>query len=216
MQEEWIRRDLAVLWHPCTQMHDHELAPPIPIRSGRGVWLEDFTGRRYLDAISSWWTNLFGHCHPHIVARVQEQAARLEHVLLAGFSHAPAIELAERLVAIAPPGLERVFYADNGSSAIEVALKMSFHYWRNLGEHRPRFVALENGYHGETLGALSLTDVPPLIARLTSRCCSNRCSPHPPTPTRAEPGESAESVAMRRLGRGWRKSSRGTRARSRP
>lgn len=199
MQEEWIRRDLAVLWHPCTQMHDHELAPPIPIRSGRGVWLEDFTGRRYLDAISSWWTNLFGHCHPHIVARVQEQAARLEHVLLAGFSHAPAIELAERLVAIAPSGLERVFYADNGSSAIEVALKMSFHYWRNLGEHRPRFVALENGYHGETLGALSLTDVPLYRKTYEPLLLKPLFAPSPDA-YQGEPGESAESVAMRRLG----------------
>ncbi len=199
MQEDWIRRDLAVLWHPCTQMHDHELAPPIPIRRGKGVWLEDYSGRRYLDAISSWWTNLFGHCHPHIVARVQEQAARLEHVLLAGFSHAPAIELAERLVAIAPAGLTRVFFADNGSSAVEVALKMSFHYWRNLGEHRPRFIALENGYHGETLGALSVTDVPLYRATYEPLLLRPLFAPSPDAYL-AEPGESAEQVAARRLG----------------
>lgn len=198
MQEEWIRRDLAVLWHPCTQMQDHEHAPPIPIRRGEGVWLEDFLGRRYLDAISSWWTNLFGHCHPHIVARVQEQAARLEHVLLAGFSHAPAIELAERLVRIAPPGLKRVFYADNGSSAVEVALKMSFHYWRNLGQTRPRFVALENSYHGETLGALSVTDVPLYRRTYEPLLLQPLFAPSPDT-FLAEPGESAEHVAKRRL-----------------
>lgn len=198
MQQEWIRRDLAVLWHPCTQMHDHQEAPPIPIRRGRGVWLEGYDGRRYLDAISSWWTNLFGHCHPHIVARVQEQAAELEHVLLAGFSHAPAIELAEKLVAIAPPGLNRVFYADNGSSAVEVALKMSFHFWRNLGEQRTRFVALENGYHGETLGALSVTDVPLYRKTYEPLLLEPLFAPSPDAYL-AEPGESPEQVARRRL-----------------
>jgi adenosylmethionine-8-amino-7-oxononanoate aminotransferase len=198
MQQEWIRRDLAVLWHPCTQMHDHQEAPPIPIRRGRGVWLEGYDGRRYLDAISSWWTNLFGHCHPHIVARVQEQAAQLEHVLLAGFSHAPAIELAEKLVAIAPPGLKRVFYADNGSSAVEVALKMSFHFWRNLGEQRTRFVALENGYHGETLGALSVTDLPLYRKTYEPLLLEPLFAPSPDAYL-AEPGESPEQVARRRL-----------------
>ncbi|MEI6414970.1 MAG: aminotransferase class III-fold pyridoxal phosphate-dependent enzyme, partial [Pseudomonadota bacterium] len=147
------QRDLAVLWHPCTQMKDHEDFPPIPIRCGLGVWLEDFEGRRYLDAISSWWVNLFGHAHPAINAAIRDQLGQLEHVLLAGFSHEPAIHLAERLVAVAPPGLKRVFYADNGSSAVEVALKMSFHYWRNRGQlAKTRFVTLANSYHGETLG----------------------------------------------------------------
>ncbi len=157
---DWQRRDLEVLWHPCTQMKDHEFLPLVPIRRGQGVWLEDYDGRRYLDAISSWWVNLFGHAHPHINQRLHEQAGRLEHVILAGFSHAPAIELAEKLVAITPPGLDKVFYADSGSAAVEVALKMSFHYWRNLGRpDRTRFVCLSGGYHGETLGALSVSDV---------------------------------------------------------
>jgi adenosylmethionine-8-amino-7-oxononanoate aminotransferase len=153
-------RDLAVLWHPCTQMKDHEWLPMIPIRRGRGVWLEDFDGNRYLDAISSWWVNLFGHAHPDINRRIRDQLESLEHVILAGFTHEPAVELAERLAAMTPPGLDRCFYADNGSSAVEVALKMSFHYWRNRGQRRKtRFVALQNSYHGETLGALAVGDV---------------------------------------------------------
>ncbi len=157
---EWQSRDLAVVWHPCTQMKDHERLPLIPIRRAEGVWLEDFDGRRYLDAISSWWVNLFGHAHPRIAQAVAEQAARLEHVLLAGFTHEPVIRLSERLVRIAPKGLTRCFYADNGSSAVEVALKMSFHYWRNRGEAgRTRFINLSNSYHGETLGALAVGDV---------------------------------------------------------
>jgi adenosylmethionine-8-amino-7-oxononanoate aminotransferase len=127
---------------------------------GEGVWLHDADGRRYLDAISSWWVNLFGHANPRIAAAVARQLGRLEHVMLAGFTHEPAIELAERLTALAPPGLTRCFYADNGSSAIEVALKMSFHYWRNAGRPaKHRFVALTNSYHGETLGALAVGHV---------------------------------------------------------
>jgi adenosylmethionine---8-amino-7-oxononanoate aminotransferase len=121
-------RDLRAVWHPCTQMKDHETLPMIPIARGSGVWLYDHEGRRYLDAISSWWVNLFGHANPRIGAAVAEQLGRLEHVMLAGFTHEPAVRLAENLLALAPRGLARCFYADNGSSAIEVALKMSFHY----------------------------------------------------------------------------------------
>lgn len=155
-----IRRDLSTLWHPCTQMKDHEWLPLVPIRRGDGVWLEDFEDKRYLDAISSWWVNLFGHCNPYINAQLKQQIDTLEHVLLAGFSHEPAIRLAERLVEITPSTLSRVFYADNGSSAIEVALKMSFHYWRNQGNRdKTKFITLSNSYHGETLGALAIGDV---------------------------------------------------------
>ena len=160
----WRARDLAVLWHPCTQMHDHSLAdgiPMIPIARGEGAWLIDMDGNRYLDAISSWWTNLFGHANPRIAAALREQVTNLEHAIFAGFTHEPGIKLAEELLRIAPRGLARVFYADNGSSAIEVALKMSFHYWRNVGRSgKTRFIALTGSYHGETLGALSVTDVP--------------------------------------------------------
>ena len=156
----FAKRDLSVLWHPCTQMKDHEWLPLLPIRKGDGVWLEDFDGNRYIDAISSWWVNLFGHCNPHINQRLREQAETLEHVILAGFSHEPVVKLSEKLVALAPEGLARCFYADNGSSAVEVALKMSFHYWRNVGKTRKtKFVTLGNSYHGETLGALAVGDV---------------------------------------------------------
>ena len=160
LNQSWMQRDLEVLWHPCTQMKDHERLPLIPIRRGEGVWLEDFDGNRYLDAVSSWWVNVFGHANPRINARVREQLENLEHVMLAGFSHAPVIELSERLVALAPEGLSRVFYADNGSSGIEVALKMSYHYWRNCGHaEKKRFVTLSNSYHGETVAAMSVGDV---------------------------------------------------------
>ncbi|MEI7839820.1 MAG: adenosylmethionine--8-amino-7-oxononanoate transaminase [Methylococcaceae bacterium] len=154
------QRDLAVLWHPCTQMHDHETQPLIPIKSGRGVWLEDFEGNHYLDAISSWWVNLFGHANPIINAALKAQLDNLEHVIFAGFTHEAAIELAEKLVAITPAGLSRCFYADNGSAAVEVALKMSFHFWQNRNQPRKnKFITLENSYHGETLGALAVGDV---------------------------------------------------------
>src|SRR5690554_36204 len=155
-----MQRDLAVLWHPCTQMKDHETLPLVPIRKGQGIWLEDFDGKRYLDAVSSWWTNIFGHCNPRINERIKQQLDELEHVILGGFSHAPVIELSERLVQLTPKGLDKVFYADNGSSGIEVALKMSHHYWQNMGQPKKnRFVTISNGYHGETLATLAVGDV---------------------------------------------------------
>ncbi len=157
---QWMQRDLAVLWHPCTQMKDHETLPLVPIRKGQGIWLEDFDGKRYLDAVSSWWTNIFGHCNPRINERIKQQLDELEHVILGGFSHAPVIELSERLVQLTPKGLDKVFYADNGSSGIEVALKMSHHYWQNMGQpKKKRFVTISNGYHGETLATLAVGDV---------------------------------------------------------
>lgn len=160
--QNWQRRDLAVLWHPCTQMSEHpDKLPLIPIKSAHGVWLEDIHGKRYLDAISSWWTNLFGHSEPRIAKAIAEQALKLEHVIFAGFSHEPGLQLAEQLVKLSPVGLNRVFYADNGSAAVEVALKMSFQFFANQGKtQKQRFIALSNSYHGETLGALSMADVP--------------------------------------------------------
>ncbi len=155
-----IDRDLQTLWHPCTQMKDHEWLPLVPIKSAQGVWLEDFEGKRYLDAISSWWVNLFGHCNPRINQRIKSQLDQLEHVILAGFTHEPVVSLSEQLQQLTPPGLNHCFYADNGSSAVEVALKMSFHYWRNKGQkEKTRFITLSNSYHGETLGALAAGDV---------------------------------------------------------
>ncbi|HET9865216.1 MAG TPA: adenosylmethionine--8-amino-7-oxononanoate transaminase [Steroidobacteraceae bacterium] len=160
VNDSWVERDLRHVWHPCTQMKDHESVPLIPLRAGSGVWLEDFAGKRYVDGISSWWVNLFGHANPRINAAVAAQLQKLEHAIFAGFTHEPAVTLAEELVRIAPAGLERCFFADNGSAAIEVAIKMSFHYWRNRGRPRKtRFITLTNSYHGETLGALAVGNV---------------------------------------------------------
>ena len=156
----WLARSRAAVWHPCTQMKVHETLPLVPLARGEGPWLYDFDGARYLDAVSSWWVNLFGHAHPRINAAVADQLARLPHAMLAGFTHAPAVELAERLSALAPAGLGHAFYASDGASAVEIALKMSFHYWRNRGHADKRgFIGLAGGYHGETIGALGVTDV---------------------------------------------------------
>lgn len=159
MNSQLIEQDLQHIWHPCTQMKDHESLPLIPIKSGKGVYLYDFEGNKYIDAISSWWVNIFGHANPKINERVKQQLDTLEHVILAGFSHKPAIDLAKKVVEITPNGLEKLFFADNGSSAVEVSLKMSYHYHRNRGENRSLFLSLSNSYHGETLGALSVGDV---------------------------------------------------------
>jgi len=141
-------------------MKDHENSPIIPIKKGQGVWLEDFDGNHYLDAISSWWVNLFGHANPYINTALKDQLDTLEHVIFAGFTHESAIKLAEKLISVAPYGLNRCFLADNGSAAVEVALKMSFHYWQNLGQtQKVKFITLENSYHGETLGALAVGNV---------------------------------------------------------
>jgi adenosylmethionine-8-amino-7-oxononanoate aminotransferase len=159
--EHWLSRSRKAVWHPCTQMKQHETTPLIPISRGSGPWLYDFDGHRYLDAISSWWVNLFGHGHPAINAAIVDQLGLLEHVMLAGFTHRPVIELSERLAAIAPGKLGHCFYASDGASAVEIALKMSFHYWRNAGHARKtNFVGVAHGYHGETVGALSVTDIP--------------------------------------------------------
>jgi len=154
-----VTEDLKNIWHPCTQMKDHETLPLIPIKYGKGVYLYDYDDKSYIDAISSWWVNIFGHVNEHISSKIKEQLDTLEHVLLAGFTHKPAVNLADKLVNLTPKGLEKVFFADNGSSAVEVALKMSFHYHKNMGENRPLFLSLTNSYHGETIGALSVGDV---------------------------------------------------------
>jgi adenosylmethionine-8-amino-7-oxononanoate aminotransferase len=194
---DWMTRDLSVLWHPCTQMKDHESLPIIPIRRGEGVWLEDFDGNRYIDAISSWWVNLFGHANPRINAALKAQLDELEHVILAGFSHAPVVELSERLVKLTPPGLDHCFYADNGSSAVEVALKMSFHYWRNLGKtKKTRFITLSNSYHGETLATLAVGDVALFKATYEPLLMRSITVPSPDCYQR-ETGESCREVAER-------------------
>jgi adenosylmethionine-8-amino-7-oxononanoate aminotransferase len=157
--QNMMERDLDVIWHPCTQMKDHETLPLIPIKSGKGVYLYDFDGNEYIDAVSSWWVNIFGHANTQINEAVKIQIDTLEHVLLAGFTHEPAVELAHKLVDITPTLLQKVFYVDNGSSAVEAALKMSYHYHLNKGKKKSIFLSLTNSYHGETIGALSVGDV---------------------------------------------------------
>ncbi|NQY22459.1 MAG: adenosylmethionine--8-amino-7-oxononanoate transaminase [Campylobacteraceae bacterium] len=150
--------DLKYIFHPCSQMKDYETLPLIPIKKGKGSYIEDFEGNRYLDCISSWWVNLFGHSNDYINGKISEQLEDLEHVIFAGFTHMPAITLAKRIIKLTPEPLQKVFFADNGSSAIEVALKMAFQYYKNKGESRPLFVSLSNSYHGETMGALAVSD----------------------------------------------------------
>ncbi|MDD2697992.1 MAG: adenosylmethionine--8-amino-7-oxononanoate transaminase [Arcobacteraceae bacterium] len=157
--QELKEEDLKYIFHPCTQMKDHEKLPLISIKKAYGVYLEDFEGNRYIDAISSWWVNTLGHSNKFINEKIKAQLDNLEHILLAGFTHEPAVKLAKKLVELTPNGLDKVFFADNGSSGIEVALKMAFHYHANKGEKREYFVSLENSYHGETIGALSVSDM---------------------------------------------------------
>jgi len=191
----WLARSRAAVWHPCTQMKVHETLPLVPLSHGAGAWLYDFDGHRYLDAVSSWWVNLFGHAHPRINAAIIDHLGRLPHAMLAGFTHAPAVELAERLRALAPDHLGHAFYASDGASAVEIALKMSFHYWRNHGHADKRgFIGLVGGYHGETLGALGVTDVAifrdaygPLVRRQATVPC--------PDARTAGAGKSAADVA---------------------
>jgi len=196
-----LARSLAAVWHPCTQMKRHETLPLLPIARGAGVWLYDFDGKRYLDAVSSWWVNLFGHCNPHINAAITDQLGKLEHVMLAGFTHEPVVELSERLAQLAPAGLGHCFYASDGASATEIALKMSAHYWRNSGQlHKTQFISLQNSYHGETLGALSVTDVALFRDAYRALLKQNATVTSPDWRNAAE-GESAADYALRCAGK---------------
>jgi len=195
--QQWLTRSAQAVWHPCTQMKRHESLPLVPIASAEGAWLTDFDGKRYLDAVSSWWVNLLGHGHPRIKQAINQQLNRLEHVMLAGFTHQPVIELSERLGALT--GLGHAFYGSDGASATEIALKMSFHYWKNSGQpEKNRFISLENSYHGETVGALAVTDVPLFSATYAPLL---RPALRAPTPDarRAAPEESAADVARQAL-----------------
>jgi adenosylmethionine---8-amino-7-oxononanoate aminotransferase len=178
------------LWHPFT--HEGADPPPLHVLRGEGVFLELRDGRRILDAISSWWVNLHGHSHPAIAAAIAEQSARLEHALFAGFSHAPAEELAERLGRIVPAPLRRIFFSDDGSTAVEVALKLAVQYWSNSGHpEKRRIVALENAYHGDTVGAMSVSDDSPFTSAFESlripvlRTHAPYCTHCPTGPARA-------------------------------
>jgi adenosylmethionine-8-amino-7-oxononanoate aminotransferase len=197
---DWVARSLKSVWHPCTQMQHHETVPLIPVSHGRGAWLFDHEGKRYLDAISSWWVNLFGHANPRINAELRDQLDQLEHAMLAGFTHEPVIRLSEQLSSMTGNVLGHAFYASDGASAVEIALKMSFHAWRNAGRSgKQEFVCLQGSYHGETIGALAVTDVAlfkdaygPLLraARVVTS----------PDARNALEGESAQDVARRAAG----------------
>ena len=194
---DWVARSLKSVWHPCTQMQHHETVPLVAVSHGRGAWLYDHEGKRYLDAISSWWVNLFGHANPRINAELKDQLDRLEHAMLAGFTHEPVVRLSEQLSNMTGNALGHAFYASDGASAVEIALKMSFHAWRNAGRSsKQEFVCLKGSYHGETIGALAVTDVAlfkdaygPLLraARVVAS----------PDARNATEGESAQDVARR-------------------
>ena len=188
-------RSRQFLWHPCTQMKHLEALPPLAIARGEGPWLVDETGKRYLDGISSWWVNLFGHANPRINAAIIDQLSKIEHVMLAGCTHAPVVELSERLARLT--GLGHAFYGSDGASATEIALKMSFHYWRNTGKPgKTHFISLQNGYHGETVGALSVTDVALFKDQYAPLLRQSAQMPSPDF-RHAESGESAEAYALR-------------------
>ena len=165
-------RDLKVIWHPYTQMQT--AAPPIPIVRGEGALLFDENGKKYIDAVSSWWVNIHGHAHPYIAQKVSEQLTRLEHVIFAGFTHEGAVELAERLLQILPANQQKVFYSDNGSTAVEVAIKMCLQYWHNKGENRTTIMAFKNAYHGDTIGSVSLEASTFFMPRIGSSCTRGR------------------------------------------
>lgn len=191
-----VSRSLQSVWHPCTQMQHHEQFPLVALASGKDAWLFDQDGRRYLDAISSWWTNLFGHANPRINAALRDQMEKLEHAMLAGFTHEPVIELSERLSSMTGEKLGHCFYASDGASAVEIALKMSFHAWRNQGlPKKQEFVCLANSYHGETLGALSVTDVT-LFRDAYAPLLRNVHIVPSPDARKAAQGETAEDVAL--------------------
>jgi adenosylmethionine-8-amino-7-oxononanoate aminotransferase len=194
-QPTLVDRSLAAVWHPCTQMKHHESFPLIAITKGKGPWLYDEKGNALLDCISSWWTNLFGHSNPQINQAIIDQLQKIEHVMLAGFTHQPVVELSEKLAALTNGNLGHVFYASDGASAVEIALKMSHHFWQlNSKPQKKKFVCLENGYHGETLGALAVTDVA-IFREAYGSLLQDVYTVSSPDARKAKNGESAENVA---------------------
>jgi adenosylmethionine-8-amino-7-oxononanoate aminotransferase len=193
--QDLLSRSLRSVWHPCTQMKQHETYPLIPIQRGEGVWLYDADGKQYLDAVSSWWVNLFGHNNPRIKDAIKQQLDTLEHVMLAGFTHEPVVALSEKLAKLT--GLGHAFYGSDGASATEIALKMSFHYWRNIGKTgKTRFISLQNSYHGETMGSLGVTDVAIFKDTYAPLLVQSAQVPSPDFRL-AQAGESAEDFALR-------------------
>jgi adenosylmethionine-8-amino-7-oxononanoate aminotransferase len=149
-----MREQASPIWHPFTQ---HALQPEMtPVARGEGAYLFTADGRRIIDAIASWWVVTHGHCHPHIVRAIQDQAERLDQVIFAGHTHEPAERVAAGLLTLAPPGLAHVFFSDSGATSVEVALKMALGYFRNIGEPRTRIVVMQHSYHGDTIGAMSV------------------------------------------------------------
>lgn len=197
MPQDWVNRSLRSVWHPCTQMQHHETVPLVPVSHARGAWLYDHEGKRYLDAISSWWVNLFGHANPRINAALKDQLDRLEHAMLAGFTHEPVIRLSEQLSDMTGRTLGHAFYASDGASAVEIALKMSFHAWRNASRvDKQEFVCLKGSYHGETIGALAVTDVA-LFKDAYGPLLRAARTVMSPDARQAGEGESAQDVARR-------------------
>jgi len=156
MTTSLMERDRQVIWHPYTQHKD--LLPPIPVVQGKDSLLFDDKGNAYIDAISSWWVNIHGHGNPYIAQKIYDQARRLEHVIFTGFTHEPAVSLAERLLPLLPGDFSRVFYSDNGSTAVEVAIKMAIQYWGNQDSARTKILAFRHSYHGDTFGAMSISE----------------------------------------------------------
>jgi adenosylmethionine-8-amino-7-oxononanoate aminotransferase len=194
-QRSLVERSLDAVWHPCTQMKHHESFPLIAISKGQGAWLYDENGNALLDCISSWWTNLFGHSNPRINQAITKQLEKIEHVMLAGFTHPPVVELSEKLSALTKGNLGHIFYASDGASAVEIALKMSHHYWQLQGKsQKKKFVCLENGYHGETLGALAVTDVA-IFREAYGALLQDVYTAPSPDARKAKSGESADDVA---------------------
>jgi len=199
-QATLVDRSLAAVWHPCTQMKHHESFPLIAITKGKGPWLYDEKGNALLDCISSWWTNLFGHSNPQINQAITNQLEKIEHVMLAGFTHPPVVELSEKLSALTNGKLGHVFYASDGASAVEIALKMSHHFWQLKDRpNKKKFVCLENGYHGETLGALAVTDVA-IFREAYGALLQDVYTVTSPDARKAKNGESAEDIAKHAAG----------------
>ncbi len=195
-QNHWVERSLEAVWHPCTQMKHHESFPLIAITHGKGPWLYDDQGNALLDCISSWWTNLFGHSNPRINQAICSQLEKIEHVMLAGFTHPPVVQLSEKLSELTKHHLGHVFYASDGASAVEIALKMSHHFWQlNNKPSKKKFVCLENGYHGETMGALAVTDVA-IFREAYGSLLQEVFTVASPDARKAKPGQSADDVAL--------------------
>lgn len=195
--QNWVTRSLKSVWHPGTQMQQHETVPLIPVKRAHGAWLYNADGQRFLDGISSWWVNLFGHTNTRINEAIKDQLGLIEHAMLAGFTHEPVVELSERLSAKTNHVLGHCFYASDGASAVEIALKMSFHFWRNTGkESKQEFVCLSNSYHGETIGALAVTDVA-LFKDAYAPLVRNALTTASPDARLAKDGETAYDVAIR-------------------